>query len=70
MDENFVKNIFHTVLGESVQVKVIRDRNSGYVPITLILLSLCPEHPLTITEMPATASWSLTLLRPPRRLSS
>jgi hypothetical protein len=29
MDENFVKNLFSTVLGESVQVKVIRDRNSG-----------------------------------------
>ncbi|KAK3362359.1 hypothetical protein B0T25DRAFT_512585 [Lasiosphaeria hispida] len=29
MDENFVKNIFSTVLGENVQVKVIRDRNSG-----------------------------------------
>lgn len=31
MDENFVKNLFSTVLGETVQVKVIRDRNSGYV---------------------------------------
>ncbi len=31
MDENFIKNIFQTVLAESVQVKVIRDRNSGYV---------------------------------------
>jgi len=29
MDENFVKNIFQTVLNEIVQVKVIRDRNSG-----------------------------------------
>jgi RNA recognition motif-containing protein len=29
MDENFIKNIFQTVLAESVQVKVIRDRNSG-----------------------------------------
>lgn len=29
MDENFVKNLFSTVLGETVQVKVIRDRNSG-----------------------------------------
>lgn len=29
MDENFIKNIFNTVLGETVQVKVIRDRNSG-----------------------------------------
>ncbi|KAK4044362.1 hypothetical protein C8A01DRAFT_31416 [Parachaetomium inaequale] len=29
MDENFIKNIFSTVLGENVQVKVIRDRNSG-----------------------------------------
>ncbi|KAL2255868.1 hypothetical protein VTK26DRAFT_2559 [Humicola hyalothermophila] len=29
MDENFIKNVFQTVLGEAVQVKVIRDRNSG-----------------------------------------
>ncbi|KAK4214799.1 hypothetical protein QBC37DRAFT_439931 [Rhypophila decipiens] len=29
MDENFIKNIFNTVLAEPVQVKVIRDRNSG-----------------------------------------
>ncbi|KAK3694404.1 hypothetical protein B0T22DRAFT_70456 [Podospora appendiculata] len=29
MDENFIKNVCSTVLGENVQVKVIRDRNSG-----------------------------------------
>jgi len=29
MDETFIKNVFQTVMGESVQVKVIRDRNSG-----------------------------------------
>ena len=29
MDENFIKQVFQTVLGEQVQVKVIRDRNSG-----------------------------------------
>ncbi len=29
MDENFIKQIFQTVLGENVQVKVILDRNSG-----------------------------------------
>ncbi|KAL1862875.1 hypothetical protein VTK73DRAFT_6594 [Phialemonium thermophilum] len=29
MDENFIKNLFQSVLGENVQVKVIRDRNSG-----------------------------------------
>ncbi|OIW34350.1 RNA-binding domain-containing protein [Coniochaeta ligniaria NRRL 30616] len=29
MDENFIKQIFQTVLNENVQVKVIRDRNSG-----------------------------------------
>lgn len=29
MDENFIKNVFSTVAGESVNVKVIRDRNSG-----------------------------------------
>lgn len=31
MDENFIKNVFQTVLAENVQVKVIRDRNSGFV---------------------------------------
>ncbi len=29
MDENFIKQIFTTVAGEAVNVKVIRDRNSG-----------------------------------------
>jgi RNA recognition motif-containing protein len=29
MDENFIKNVCRTVLNEDVQVKVIRDRNSG-----------------------------------------
>jgi hypothetical protein len=29
MDETFVKNIFQSVIGETVQVKVIRDRQSG-----------------------------------------
>ncbi|KAK3989899.1 hypothetical protein QBC44DRAFT_240294 [Cladorrhinum sp. PSN332] len=29
MDENFIKNVFTTVAGENVQVKVIRDRSSG-----------------------------------------
>ena len=32
MDENFIKNIYSSVLAENVQVKIIRDRNSGYVP--------------------------------------
>ena len=35
MDETFIKNVFQTVLGETVQVKVIRDRNSGYVNLSL-----------------------------------
>ncbi|KAM7200224.1 hypothetical protein V8F20_005442 [Naviculisporaceae sp. PSN 640] len=29
MDENFIKNIFQTLINEAVQVKVIRDRTSG-----------------------------------------
>jgi hypothetical protein len=29
MDENFIKQVYQSVLNESVQVKVIRDRNSG-----------------------------------------
>jgi hypothetical protein len=33
MDENFIKNVCRTVLNEDVQVKVIRDRNSGYVSL-------------------------------------
>lgn len=35
MDETFIKNVFQTVLAESVQVKVIRDRHSGYVDLRL-----------------------------------
>ena len=30
MDETFIKNVFSTVSGETVNVKVIRDRASGY----------------------------------------
>ncbi len=41
MDENFIKNIFQTVLAENVQVKVIRDRNSGYVPCPALPLPAC-----------------------------
>ena len=40
MDETFVKGVFSTVLGENVQVKVIRDRNSGYVPSGVFSLSV------------------------------
>jgi hypothetical protein len=29
MDENFIKGVWVTVAGENVQVKVIRDKNSG-----------------------------------------
>lgn len=56
MDENFVKNLFSTVLGETVQVKVIRDRNSGYVstPASCFPSSLpssleTPLHPWSLT---------------------
>jgi hypothetical protein len=31
MDENFVKGVFLTATSEQVNVKVIRDKNSGYV---------------------------------------
>jgi len=31
MDEAYIKNIFMNIIHESVQVKVIRDRTSGYV---------------------------------------
>lgn len=46
MDENFIKNIFQTVLAEGVQVKVIRDRNSGYV--SSISLQTPPLLPMTL----------------------
>jgi hypothetical protein len=29
MDENFIKQVYQSVLNEAVQVKVIRDRSSG-----------------------------------------
>lgn len=29
MDENFIKGVFLSAAGETVQVKVIRDKNSG-----------------------------------------
>lgn len=32
MDENFIKGVFATATGEQVNVKVIRDKSSGYVP--------------------------------------
>lgn len=31
MDENFIRTLFQTALNEIVQVKIIRDRHSGYV---------------------------------------
>lgn len=31
MDENFIKGVFLSAAGETVNVKVIRDKNSGYV---------------------------------------
>jgi hypothetical protein len=31
MDENFIKGVFLSSAGENVNVKVIRDKNSGYV---------------------------------------
>lgn len=40
MDENFIKNVCQTVLSVDVQVKVIRDRNSGYVPCPVSSLHL------------------------------
>jgi len=30
MDENFIKGVFMTATGEAVNVKVIRDKTSGY----------------------------------------
>jgi hypothetical protein len=36
MDETFIKNVFQTVAGENVQVKVIRDRNSGLSSILVV----------------------------------
>lgn len=32
MDENFIKGVFVSASGETVNVKVIRDKTSGYGP--------------------------------------
>lgn len=31
MDEGFIRTLFQSTLNENVQVKIIRDRHSGYV---------------------------------------
>lgn len=68
MDETFIKGVFQTVIGETVQVKVIRDRNSGYVVIDLRhLVTLDADTRPTAT--PATASSSLTTRTQLPRLS-
>lgn len=33
MDESFIKGVFLSAAGEQVNVKVIRDKNSGYVDL-------------------------------------
>ncbi|KAI2638236.1 hypothetical protein GGS21DRAFT_510268 [Xylaria nigripes] len=47
MDENFIRTIFNSAMNENVQVKIIRDRHSGYVsPSTLTPhFDLCAPPP-------------------------
>lgn len=58
MDENFIKGVFLSAAGEGVNVKVIRDKNSGYA-------RNCPLHYSQITAnksaMRDIASWSSRL---------
>jgi hypothetical protein len=73
MDENFIKGVFLSSAGETVNVKVIRDKNSGYVQCTLCLDWPCFIRPAILTAtrtvMPATVSWSSRTLMPPTRHS-
>jgi hypothetical protein len=39
MDENFIRTIFSSAMNENVQVKIIRDRHSGYVSLLCLSLS-------------------------------
>ena len=75
MDETFIKNVFSTVSGETVNVKVIRDRASGYVPNGTLVANLSRNWPILerfanigSTEMPATASSSSPTPMPLPRL--
>lgn len=45
MDENFIKGAFGTAMGDQVSVKIIRDRQSGYVlssPVSVEWFSVFP----------------------------
>lgn len=54
MDENFVKNLFQTSMGETVQVKVIRDRSSGNAGYCFVefATSEAAQKALTLTGTP------------------
>jgi hypothetical protein len=54
MDENFIKNVFSSVSAENVQVKVIRDRTSGYVCSLLFLRYIHTPSPHTFLFIGAT----------------
>lgn len=45
MDEAFVKTLFSNQTGDVVNVKIIRDRNSGYVTISFLSLYPAPFLP-------------------------
>lgn len=54
MDENFIKGAFGTAMGDQVSVKIIRDRQSGYV------LSLQPLQ--TVPSLSLLRSATITTL--------
>lgn len=69
MDENFIKGVFLSAAGETVNVKVIRDKNSGYVLDHRQEIKLVRLLTTMAIVTPDTALSSLPLLRlPPRPL--
>jgi hypothetical protein len=62
MDEGFVRTVFQSSMNENVQVKIIRDRHSGYDSrISLVLynhlhsvLPLTPRRNLSILRLGVT----------------
>lgn len=55
MDETFVKSLFNNSTGDTVNVKIIRDRSSGYVLLFLFL-----NAPLPIVLLPSRIPTSAT----------
>lgn len=51
MDENFIKGVFLSAAGETVNVKVIRDKNSGLVDDALPFLTPPRTSQRRLTEV-------------------